>query len=193
MTTEISAERKIRNALVNLLEEKSFHKISVTDITKSADINRSTYYYHYYDIEEVLDKVIKVAVEDLIKKLLQSMPESETFTIDSTVLTPTKVMFDHIYEYKRYYSALIKSDVSHRFVNTFIESLFNLNSNLKVTFNHSSKHIIDQEMHANLYSHAAFGQVKYWIDHDFEQSSEYMAKQLTSSLFMEVDSIAYKK
>lgn len=193
MTKEISAERKIRDALVDLLRQKPFHKISITDITKSANINRSTYYYHYYDTEEVLNKVIKVAVEDLIKKMLQSIPEDEEFTIDSNVLPSTKVMFDHIYKYKRYYSTLIKSDVSNRFVNTFVDSLFDFNIKLEVTFNHSLTDIIDREMHANLHSHAAFGQVKYWIDHDFEQSSEYMAKQLTNFLFMKIDNIVYTK
>lgn len=43
----------------------------------------------------------------------------------------------------------------------------------------------------NLHAHAAFGQVKYWIDHNFKQSADYMAKQLTNIMFTKVSTIVY--
>ena len=45
----------IRNALVSLMQEKPFEKITVTDIVKRADINRGTFYAHYKDSRQVLD------------------------------------------------------------------------------------------------------------------------------------------
>lgn len=129
-----SAERKIRDALVTLLNEKPFHKITVTDITLEAKINRSTYYYHYYEIEEVLDKVIQIAVEDLFDIMLVTLKSHHTFTIDQHILPSTRAMFTHIYKHQKYYSSLINSDVSNRFSNAFIESIRNFNSQLSVTF-----------------------------------------------------------
>lgn len=192
MTEKISAERKIRDALVDLLVEKPFHKITVTDITNTADINRSTYYYHYYEIDEVLDKVIKVAVEDLIDIMLKSISAHGKYTIDNRVLPSTEVMFKHIYKYQRYYSSLINSDVSNRFSNTFVTAITDFNSRLKITFDDSSYLFIDKKIHDNFYSYAAFGLVKYWIDNNFEQSSEFMAEQLTNFMFKKAESIRYK-
>ena len=40
----------IRRTFFELLEEKDFDKISVREICQRADINRSTFYRHYDDI-----------------------------------------------------------------------------------------------------------------------------------------------
>lgn len=47
----------IRKAFVELLHEKDFGKISVTDIVTRADINRGTFYAHYRDTADVLGQI----------------------------------------------------------------------------------------------------------------------------------------
>ena len=58
----VRSRRMIRQAFMELLGEKPFEKITVSDIVKRADINRSTFYAHYPDIyglvEEILDEVM---------------------------------------------------------------------------------------------------------------------------------------
>lgn len=59
----IRSRKLIRQAFMELLKEKSLEKITVTDIVKHADINRSTFYAHYPDvmgvIEEISDEVLE--------------------------------------------------------------------------------------------------------------------------------------
>lgn len=59
----VRSRKMIRQAFLELLKEKSFEKITVTDIVKRADINRSTFYAHYPDvmgvIEEISDEVLE--------------------------------------------------------------------------------------------------------------------------------------
>ena len=40
----IRSKTLIRNALLSLMQEKEFEKITVTDIVSKADINRGTFY-----------------------------------------------------------------------------------------------------------------------------------------------------
>lgn len=40
----------IRKSIVELLQEKPFHKISLTEVCKRAEINRTTFYKYYKDI-----------------------------------------------------------------------------------------------------------------------------------------------
>lgn len=47
----------IRQAFEDLLKERGFHKISVTDIVSRADLNRSTFYAHYPDIYGIVDEM----------------------------------------------------------------------------------------------------------------------------------------
>ena len=53
----VRSRKLIRQAFYELLKEKSFEKITVTDIVKRADINRSTFYAHYPDVMGVVEEV----------------------------------------------------------------------------------------------------------------------------------------
>ena len=65
--SSIRSRRMIREAFLELLEEKEFGKITVTDISNRADLNRSTFYAHYPDVqgvvEEIQDEIIKKNME----------------------------------------------------------------------------------------------------------------------------------
>ena len=63
----VRSRRMIRSAFLELLREKSYEKITVTDIVNRADINRSTFYAHYPDVrglvEEIVGEIIDRSVE----------------------------------------------------------------------------------------------------------------------------------
>lgn len=58
----VRSRKMIRQAFYEVLKEKNFEKITVTDIVKKADINRSTFYAHYPDVmgvvEEIQDEIL---------------------------------------------------------------------------------------------------------------------------------------
>lgn len=53
----IRSRKLIHQAFMELLKEKSFEKITVTDIVNRAEINRSTFYAHYPDVMGLLDEI----------------------------------------------------------------------------------------------------------------------------------------
>lgn len=55
----VRSRKLIRSALAELLHEKPLDKITVTDVVKRADINRGTFYAHYLDIPDVIDKQVE--------------------------------------------------------------------------------------------------------------------------------------
>mgnify|MGYP002282985254 CR=1 FL=1 len=48
----------IKESFMKLLQQKPFAKITVTEICRLSDINRGTFYLHYYDVYDVLDDLI---------------------------------------------------------------------------------------------------------------------------------------
>lgn len=52
----IHSKDKIRQAFLELLKTKGFEKTTVSDIIKLANVNRSTFYAHYIDKFDLLDK-----------------------------------------------------------------------------------------------------------------------------------------
>ena len=54
----------IRRAFLDLLNEKEYTQITVTELSERADINRKTFYAYYSGMEELLWELEKGLVED---------------------------------------------------------------------------------------------------------------------------------
>ena len=51
--------RLMNEALLSLLEKKDIEFITVTEITKKAGVNRSTFYLHYDNVSELLEETVE--------------------------------------------------------------------------------------------------------------------------------------
>ena len=66
----------IKEAFLKLLEEKEYPKITVTELCRLADINRGTFYLHYYDTADVLDDILNEILKETTSELLLSLLRS---------------------------------------------------------------------------------------------------------------------
>lgn len=73
----IDARTLIKGALLDLMAEKPFERISIADIIRRAGVSRTTYYYHYYEQVEVIDDI----ADELVGRLLGFEPWSEAGTV----------------------------------------------------------------------------------------------------------------
>ena len=53
----LRSRAKIRSALFELVKEKPYAQISVTELTERAGLNRKTFYMHYASLDDVLSEV----------------------------------------------------------------------------------------------------------------------------------------
>ena len=60
--------KKMDKALISLLEEKSFEYITVSEICKRAEVNRSTFYLHYETMDDLLSECIEYVGSKIRKK-----------------------------------------------------------------------------------------------------------------------------
>ena len=73
MTNNIKQERRYRrtealilNGLTTLLQQKSIKEITVRELADLVDINRSTFYLHYTDIYDLLEKTEQRLLQQLL-------------------------------------------------------------------------------------------------------------------------------
>lgn len=59
-----ASKERIERAFVELLQEKEVNGISVTDICKLANVNRTTFYANYFDIFDLIEKIGEKMIED---------------------------------------------------------------------------------------------------------------------------------
>lgn len=64
-------ERELKNAFINLLNKKSVKKITVKEIVEECGVNRNTFYYHFEDIPQLLEEIIKDNMGDIAAQYTQ--------------------------------------------------------------------------------------------------------------------------
>ena len=94
----VRSRRMIRSAFLELLREKSYEKITVTDIVNRADINRSTFYAHYPDVRglveqitgEIIDHSVEMAremdIQDFIADPLPYLQDLNSYGLENAEL-----------------------------------------------------------------------------------------------------------
>ena len=86
----LRTKKILREKLFELLEEKSLENISVKELAQAADINRSTFYFYYNDINDMLlqiqDEIYAVFVEEVLS------PDANFVTLDDFVAYCTRFL-----------------------------------------------------------------------------------------------------
>lgn len=59
----------LTEALFELLAEKDFAKISITELARRADVDRKTFYLHYQTVDEILEEFYDKAIHHLWDEL----------------------------------------------------------------------------------------------------------------------------
>ncbi len=63
------SRKKITEAFISLREKKPIEKISVAEICRGAQVNKSTFYAHYKDIYDLSDKIETAVVENIVASI----------------------------------------------------------------------------------------------------------------------------
>ena len=56
----------IRNVFIEMLDERPFDEITVTDLVTRCEINRKTFYYYYQDLYAVLTEIFESELETVL-------------------------------------------------------------------------------------------------------------------------------
>lgn len=67
-------EQAIKNTFIDLLNENPLNQITVKDIVVKCGINRNSFYYHFQDIPNLLETIVK----DETDRIIQAYPSVET-------------------------------------------------------------------------------------------------------------------
>lgn len=57
----LKTEQAIKEAFMELVKEKGYNQVTVSDICKKSNINRNTFYLHYLDKDDLVGKMLKTA------------------------------------------------------------------------------------------------------------------------------------
>lgn len=107
--------RLLKEAFLHLLAEKPYDQITVSDVTRAADLNRGTFYAHFNNIDDLL----RSAMDDLSEKVSLLMDQS----LGADFLDDPMPVLSHIGTYLSADRDLYQRIVSSTSVEPFITSL----------------------------------------------------------------------
>ncbi|MCD8142672.1 MAG: TetR/AcrR family transcriptional regulator [Clostridiales bacterium] len=70
----LATKRRIYSAFLQLMQEKAIHQISISELCRLADINRSTFYHHFGNQYDVLTELTEDFLAQLEEKLQNVSP-----------------------------------------------------------------------------------------------------------------------
>ena len=171
----IKTRRQLKKGLAALMKEKSVNQSTVKELVEEVDINRSTFYLHFKDIQDLL-REIEENMEAQIKRAIEEHPivsgnENAFYFIED--------MFRVLDEEREISKALIGPNGDMGFIHR-IERIIKENSRGTLEKMFPGKKEDLKYFYAFCLS-GCLGLVKVWLNEGEEKSPEEMA-QMTFSM-----------
>ena len=100
----IKTKNLIYNTLIELMKDKTFEEIKVSDICNKALINRSTFYSHYEDKYDLLVDFINSLKDEFVTELNKN---SSNLNTKEYYIELIKIFLNHIEERKEMYTSIM--------------------------------------------------------------------------------------
>lgn len=88
----------IKQEFIKLLNKKSLHNITVTEIAKQCKIERKTFYYHYENLPQLVKEIFDEELEDVIEEFNETLSWEESFISATKFILENKKVVKHMYE-----------------------------------------------------------------------------------------------
>ncbi|MFV2048300.1 TetR/AcrR family transcriptional regulator [Metabacillus sp. YM-086] len=158
----------LKKAVLSLLkEEGSISSINVQKVAAKAGLNRTTFYLHYQDIQDLLITITDEIVNELSDKIV-ALIHAEDLT-EKQQLTQ---LLDYLYVHR--------NDLLNLFnMNKFEEQLFSLLKKLvEARRKRTMKDLPEDYVSVDIKTASLVGIIMWWIRKGLHHSSDYLADQI---------------
>ena len=186
----IKTKKLIKTALSELIQEKGFDHVSITDLTQRANINRGTFYLHYQDKYDLLEKFENEFLDDIntnAENFIKSIKDIDFLGEDfSNEIKPfINKVFTYIKENYIIMKVILdpKSDI--KFQNK-IKKALNILLTEKGWDNYfdSQNTFVSKNYFISYLVSAHIGVIRQWIDSGMNESAENMAEMISKMFFL---------
>jgi len=159
---------KIQEVMLSIMNKHDFEDITVRAICSKAEINRSTFYLHYQDIYDLMDKM-----EYEMSKGIQAGYEGFAIDFaDGDIFNPRylRVFLEHVYSHRQFYKVCLKNRKTFPIKRGF-DSLWNLI--MKPRFEKAGVHSEDEMMLYFVYTQGGMTTLlRHWLDDGCRETPE---------------------
>jgi AcrR family transcriptional regulator len=177
-------------ALLELLQEKSFESISISEIVRKTGVNRGTFYFHYEQKDDLLEEIVKTVLTQMVVAYRKPHKSYQEMTITEISTYP---LFEHFIENKLFYQTMLSSSVPIHLHERMLQTMEHHYHQDIDFFLPSISKDVNQDLFCSYRVHGLIGFILNWIKNDFDHPIEYMAEQLVKIVSINTQKIYIKR
>ncbi|TQR17174.1 TetR/AcrR family transcriptional regulator [Psychrobacillus lasiicapitis] len=158
----------LKESLLTLLQEgNSLHQISIQKLTKRANLNRTTFYLHYQNINELKEHLTNDILQGLTDKI-----EKLTFIFDRNRKEHLIQLLDYLLEQRNHILALVQFEQVEKHLIWLMKDL--IETRRSQSNNVGRKRIVDPDIKTA----SIIGIIMWWLKDGLHLDSAYIAEQI---------------
>jgi AcrR family transcriptional regulator len=169
----------LRDAFIELLQEMDIEKISVNRLAERATINRVTFYLHYRDIPDMLDKMADDMIEDIHQVLDNTPMNPNSAEEDWPILVN---LLEHISKHVKFYKVILATNRTTIFSDRLLKLLAGLVTE-RLDRLESETYILKANIQKDIAiwygSSALIGTIIAWLRKDMPYTPLFLARQFS--------------
>lgn len=189
---KIRTKKLLREALIALMAQKPAADITVKNLIEKAEIGRSTFYMHYTDKDDFIEKNIAEFLQDYETQTCQfdKLPYSEY------IYKRKRFFFEYVRQNRKFFTVLFNEYNFPRFYNQLLD--MGMRYMYRVYQPAATDEATDPQnkdkvhMHfdivANYIVTANIGFIKHWLETDLKFGAGFCSKKLSKMSYAVLDS-----
>lgn len=169
----------IRQATIQLLSKKRSSELTVSDIVSAANINRSSFYYHFSSIEVLFDSIIQEFVTDVDRIATESICiEGSVSGENKRFFNQSLAVYQYYYEHQLLCHVLLWGDLRDKFEYAFIEMFkqhcqrYRYSTKYETSFFESDV----RDYNDSIIAYSQFSYLETWSTRSFQETPLEMAE-----------------
>ncbi|WP_193065152.1 TetR/AcrR family transcriptional regulator [Oceanobacillus oncorhynchi] len=175
----VKTKQLLKEALLVLLKKIEFEEVTIKKLTEEAQINRSTFYAHFYDKYDLLEKTIN---DELVSFVEEVAPKNEEELTLTDIPNPFYLRAtQYIYKHGEFFKLMMGENGIPFFQQRFLKIIGkHMTEHLKKFHPDPKKMEIPKEIFIYYVAHGYVGVISYWLESGMQYSPEYMAEKLSN-------------
>ena len=162
----VKTKESLFETLIDLLNFTRFENITVSKLCKEARVNRSTFYAHYKNIDELFKEHFERIFNELQHEYLEINKKLLSIEMDSMV-----PLYRHILKHRKVYDVLLSEHAPVTYVLRFQQAIADFPSKVIKQFIRKN---VDLELYYAFCVGATYGMIQHWKKTNYALSPEEM-------------------
>lgn len=171
----IRTRKLLRDSLIELISERGYDAITVKDITERATLNRATFYLHYQDKEDLLERGFEQIWDELTAENPFPQAPGGRLSLDATRETVLRD-FRHLARYAAFYRVMIGGHGVSTFVRRMQDYVYrSTQQRLRPFAARRPRAEPPLDIVLQFMASAYVGLMQWWLEHDMPTTPDEMA------------------